>query len=326
MSWEDVLEQAGYRAGSDLLHVPTSGTSDGAPRIVVRTVASWADSFATFGQVAGIEAGDVVLASGPPSSLFVYGRAHAAWVGAQAIAEPRWHPGLVETATVAHLTPTMLADVLEVESSALRLAVVAGAALAPALRTRALERGIDVVEYYGAAELSFVGIGRESLQPFPEVEIAERDGVIWVRSPWTALGYAGGKSGPLRTDGSWCTVGDRGDLVDGTLVVHGRDGLVTTGGTSVSTADVEAVLRAAPGVTQVCVLGLPHEHLGEILAAVVVGGERTKVEAHCRGSLPREQRPVYWFTADRLPSTPAGKVSPADLRVAIAAGEVRRWS
>ncbi|NLJ54786.1 MAG: long-chain fatty acid--CoA ligase [Intrasporangiaceae bacterium] len=326
MTWEHVLSAAGYWDGGDLLRVPTSGTTGGAPRLVERTVQSWTDSFGPFTQVTGLHADDVVLASGPASSMFVYARAHSAWLGAETIAESRWRPERASAATVAHLTSTMLADVLELDRSRLRLVVVAGSALAPALRERALARGIDVVEYYGAAELSLVAIGRGELEAFPQVEVEVRDGVIWVRSPWTALGYAGGVDGPLRSDGSWCSVGDRGVLRQGVLTVNGRDDIVTTGGRSVPVADVEAVLRSAPGVREVAVLGVPQERLGEVLAAVVVGGERQSTMRHVRERLPREQCPVHWFTAERLPSTAAGKVSLPDLRLALAAGEVRTWT
>lgn len=331
MSWSSVLAAAGYWDGGDLLRVPTSGTTGGAPRTVLRSVRSWTDSFAPFTRATGITADDTVLATGPATSLFVYARAHAAALGARVVAEHSWRPGLVEQATVAHLTPTMLGDVLDAWDDgdgrgSLRLVVVAGAALAPALRERAVDSGLGVVEYYGAAELSFVALGRGRLAPFEGVEVESRDGVLWVRSPWTALGYADGASGPLRVDGRWCTVGDRGAVAgDGAVCVHGRPGLVTSGGRSVVTADVEAVLRRAPGVVDCAVLGVPHDRLGEILAAVVVGGARDEVGAHCRRLLPREQRPVLWFAADRIPATATGKPDLAALRESILAGELARW-
>lgn len=330
MTWSTVLAAAGYWDGGDLLRVPTSGTSGGASRVVLRTVRSWTDSFAPFTEATGITSDDVVVAAGAPTSLLVYARAHAAALGATTLDEPRWDPRLLARTTVAHLTPTMLRDALDDEIRArwegtLRLVVVAGAALSPSLRERAIARGLDVVEYYGAAELSFVALGRGRLAPFAGVEVEPRDGVIWVRSPWTAAGYADGAAGPLRVAGRWCTVGDRGSLVGGAVVVHGRPGVVVTGGTSVLTADVETVLRDAPGVVECAVLGLPNDRLGEVVVAVVVGGARAEVVAHCRAALPREVRPVLWFSADRIPTTGAGKPSLPDLRRAVLAGEVRRW-
>ncbi|HHU08433.1 MAG TPA: long-chain fatty acid--CoA ligase [Intrasporangiaceae bacterium] len=205
MTWQEVLAAAGYGDGTDLLRVPTSGTSGGTPRIVQRTVASWVDSFEPFAAATGITAADVVLAAGPPTSLFVYARAQSAWIGAASVVAARWDPRLLADATVAHLTPTMLADVLDQPARfrpSLRLAVVAGAALASGLRSAAQAAGIEVVEYYGAAELSFVALGRGVLRPFSGVEVESRDGVLWVRSRWTALGYEGDVAGPLRRDGS----------------------------------------------------------------------------------------------------------------------------
>lgn len=325
MSWQEVLSAAGYWDGGDLLRVPTSGTSGGVPRVVLRTVSSWVESFEPFTRVTGIDSGDVVLAAGPATSLFVYARAQAAAVGAAVIDHPRWHVDRLAGASVAHLTPTMLGDALQLPHLPLRLAIVAGAGVSGTLRTRAVERGIDVVEYYGATELSVVAIGRDALRPFPSVEVEIRDGLLWARSPWTALGYADGQDGPLVRDGDWCTVGDAGSVSAGLVQVHGRGDVVTTGGTTVRVGDVTAALRAAPGVLDCAVLGQPHDRLGEVVTAVVVGGERRAVLEHCRAALTKEQRPVRWFTADRLPVAPTGKLTAAELEVAIDTGKVRRW-
>lgn len=326
MSWQEVLRAAGYWDGGDLLRVPTSGTSGGAPRVVLRTVRSWSESFEPFAQVTGIEPADVVLAAGPATSLFVYARAQATAVGAAVIDRPRWQVAHLAGATVAHLTPAMLGDAMTVPRLSLRLAIVAGAALAPTLRAQAVERGVDVVEYYGATELSVVAIGRAAMRAFPSVEVEAREGVLWARSPWTALGYADGQDGPLRRDGDWCTVGDTGAVDAGLVQVHGRGDAITTGGTTVRVGEVMAALRGAPGVIDCAVLGQPHHRLGEVVTAVVVGGERRRVLEHCRATLAKEQRPVRWFTADRLPVAATGKVTAAGLQSAIDSGEVRRWT
>ena len=326
MSWQEVLSAAGYWDGGDLLRVPTSGTSGGAPRVVLRTVSSWVESFEPFARATGIDSGDVVLAAGPATSLFVYARAQAAALGVALIEQPRWHVDHLAGASVAHLTPTMLGDAMGVPHLSLRLAIVAGAALSSTLRARAVERGIDVVEYYGAAELSVVAIGREALRPFPSVEVEARDGVLWARSPWTALGYAGGHDGPLIRDGDWCTVGDTGSVSAGVVQVDGRGDVVTTGGTTVRVGEVTAAVRAAPGVVDCAVVGLPHDRLGQVVAAVVVGGERRTVLDHCRATLAKEQLPVRWFAAERLPVAPTGKLTVDQLQAAIESGEVRRWT
>jgi acyl-CoA synthetase (AMP-forming)/AMP-acid ligase II len=337
VNWTDVLSAAGYWDGGELLRVPTSGTSEGRGRVVLRSVDSWVDSFGHFTAASGITADDVVGTLGPPTSMFVYARAHAAHVGARTVAADRWDPGALRDSTVAHLTPTMLQDLLDARDGLdgpvgpgpgrLRLAVVAGAALGEGTASRARSAGIDVIRYYGAAELSFVAIGRHRLDPFPLVEVAARDGVLWARSPWTAHGYADGVSGPLRIEGEWHSVGDRGSVSrDEGVVVHGRDGWIVTGGLSISTAEVEAVLRGAPGVADCRVVGRPHERLGQVLAAVVVGGDRSTVAAHCRSHLPPGARPVHWYVTERLPMTPTGKTDDAALLRDITTGRVRRWT
>jgi acyl-CoA synthetase (AMP-forming)/AMP-acid ligase II len=333
VNWTDILSAAGYWDGGDVLRVPTSGTTGRAPRVVLRTVESWVDSFEHFSRISGITDADVVASVGPPTSMFVYARAHAAHAGARVLEADRWHPRAIAGSTVAHVTPTMLVDLLDAHDTqdlvgpgGLPRVIVAGAALSEGVAVRAERAGIDVLRYYGAAELSFVAIGRRRLEAFPMVEIASRDGILWVRSPWTAQGYADGVSGPLRRDGQWCSVGDRGTVRDDGVVVHGREGWVVTGGLTVSTAEVEAVLRAAPGVTDCRVVGRPHDRLGQVLAAVVVGGDRALVAAHCRSQLPAAARPVHWYVAERLPTTPAGKPDDAAILLAMSSGAVRRWT
>jgi acyl-CoA synthetase (AMP-forming)/AMP-acid ligase II len=220
----------------------------------------------------------------------------------------------LDTCTIAHLTPAMLTGLLERGLGRLRTVVCAGSTLPDPVRDRAREAGVQVVDYYGAAELSFVAIRSGArLLPFPQVEVQVREGVIWARSPWLCQGYVPGQSGPLRHDaGGWATVGDRGRLDDdGGLHVLGRDDTVNTGGSTVACADVEAALRTCAGVLDAVVVGTPHPHLGELLEAVVVGAVtldlaavRTEVAPHLSDThLPRR-----WHHWTGLPLTPAGKV------------------
>jgi acyl-CoA synthetase (AMP-forming)/AMP-acid ligase II len=170
-----------------------------------------------------------------------------------------------------------------------------------------------VHHYYGAAELSFVAWGThaEDLRPFPGVDVDVRDGEIWVRSPYLFSRYDG-PPGALRRDADgFATVGDRGSFDAGLLVVRGRPEGVTTGGTTVLVADVEAALRPhARG--DLVVVGVPHAELGEVLA-VVLGDEadRSRVEAVARDALDGASRPRLWLHLPDLPLTDAGKVDRA---------------
>ena len=207
----------------------------------------------------------------------------------------------------------------------LRVAVVAGAALPAALRRRVQALGWRLVEYYGAAELSFVAWRADSVsyQPFPGVEIDLRGGEIWARSAYLGERYLDpADDGPLRRDGDWATVGDAGRLDDEGLQVLGRgDAAVTTGGRTVIVEEVEGVIRDASTLagqlTDVVVTGIPHPLLGELLVAVVaVSGSasaltRSDLDAACAG-LPDWSRPPA-LVARAGPAPHRARASPTAL-------------
>jgi acyl-CoA synthetase (AMP-forming)/AMP-acid ligase II len=324
------------RDGAQRLELRTSGSTR-APRTVTRSVASWLDSFEPFATLTALSRHDSVLVPAPTgSSMFAFAEAHAAWLGASTVPLPRWNAkaaaAATRTCTAAHLTPTMLAALLEhlPEDSRLATVVCAGAPLPDPVRQRATEAGLRVVDYYGAAELSFVAIRHPDgvMRAFPGVEISLRDGVIWARSPYVCDGYAAGQSGPFRraADG-WRTVGDRGSWHSTLgLVVQGRgDELVLTGGASVLPGDVEQALLRAPGVETAVVVGLPHTSLGEVVAAVLVARpgaalQGASLRRHAAHELSPSHRPRRWFAVDHLPLTEAGKVARYAVRQALLEG------
>lgn len=305
----------------------TSGSS-GRARGVVRTTASWVASLDLLTGLTGIGCGDLVWLPLPLSSgLSLYGGFHAGAVGAAVRSDDGALPGDV---TAAHLVPGLLERaVAAAEGGApqrLCVAVVAGAALHPALRARAEALGWRVVEYYGAAELSFVGC-RTRAGPMRDVPGArtrlDDDGALWVRSPYLARGYLGADGGALRRDGAWATVGDRAcPDGDGWRVLGRGDAAVQTGGATVVVEEVEQAVLAVPGVVDVAVLGLPHPHLGQLVAAVVVvrpGVGRADLDRALR-HLPASARPRRWLAADGLPRTSGGKLARAE--VAALAGQL----
>ncbi|MDT0214987.1 fatty acid--CoA ligase family protein [Rothia sp. ARF10] len=341
------------RDGRAWLELTTSGTSAVA-RTVVRSLVSWEGSFDHVSRLTGITADDTVLVPAPPSgSMFAFAHAHAAHVGADVVALDRWSPAsavnATTTCTAAHLTPAMLATLLDRGTGRLRTVVCAGASLPESTRLRAQAAGIQVVDYYGAAELSFVAMRvGPRLEPFPEVDVELRDGVIWARSPWLADGYAAGQSGPLlRDEEGFSTVGDLGrwDTTSGLVVLGRGDDVVSTGGVTVVCADVEAALLSLPGVTAVAVVGTPHPDLGEVVEAVLVAGtdlapvnvdaagpsadildpadsephnpELTGLREAAARLLDRTQLPRRWHVWRDLPLTAAGKVDRAQVRARL---------
>ncbi len=335
-----------------LLALSTSGSTS-RPRLVLRTMASWADSLEPFTAVTGIGPDDVVWAPGELSStLTLFAVWHALATGVPVVAGGRWR-GVVAAgpqaaaATVLQCVPAVLSDVLDARAAGLlprlRTAVVAGASTAAPLRRRAGRAGLQLVEYYGAAELSFVAVDADGsgLVPFPGVEVAVREGLIWARSAYTCLGYlsstaggstaggstaggstAGGSTaGPWRRDpDGWCTVGDRGHLDGrGRLSVRGRGGdAASVGGHVVLLADVEHLLAGVDGVAELVCLSEPHARLGErVVAAVRPDGAADPVpalRATARLGLPVAARPVRYVLVTDLPRTTGGKVARAVLR------------
>ncbi|AYY12106.1 hypothetical protein EF847_04675 [Actinobacteria bacterium YIM 96077] len=202
------------------------------------------------------------------------------------------------------------------------------------------------------------------MRPFHGVEIDVRPvdqdsglGEVWVRSPWVAEGYLAGASGPFRTDDAgWATVGDLADLAPtpapmimntkrlhrsisvhdhrdverdigvGELRLRGRgDGAVLTGGATVIPEDVETVLRAVPGISDVAVVGMPHGTLGAVVTAVIEPASesipRARLEEAAREGLAWAQRPRRWFEVDRMPRTSTGKPARAAISAGLASGD-----
>ena len=296
----------------------TSGTAAG-PRSVVRTTASWVDSFPTVARLCGLDGSSRLWLPGPlASTMNLFAAVHAARLGAPLVASPA-------QASHAVLTPAALLALLDGEAPAGLTVVVAGDRLSRGLHDRAVAAGLVVHHYYGAAELSFVAWGAhaDDLTPFPGVDVVVRDGEVRVRTPYLCLEYDG-PPGPLRTDpNGFATVGDRGVLADGRLLVSGRSDAVTVGGATVEPADVEAVLRGVAG-GEVVVVAVPHPRLGQVLGAVLTDADDLpRVRAAARERLDGARRPRLWFELAVLPLTPAGKVDRAGV-VSVVSGDDRR--
>ena len=311
---------------STFLIAATSGTS-GRVRAVLRTASSWTESFAPFAELTGIGPDDRVLLTGPlHATMHLFAAVHTLATGAELTDRP-------EDATAMHAVPAVLADLLDriPATAPLQRAVVAGTTLPADIAERARARGIAVTEYYGAAELSFVAGRRvpEPLREFPGAEVQLRDGTVWVRSPYLALGYPAGTTGPFRRDDDgFATVGDLAErAAGGGLIIRGRgDAAITTGGATVIAEDVEAVLAGLAGVAAVAVVGVPQSRLGQVVTAVIEpwpGADLTTLRSAARELLRDQSLPRRWFLTDRLPRTPGGKIARSTVARAAASAVLR---
>lgn len=115
----------------------------------------------------------------------------------------------------------------------------------------------------------------------------------------------------------WLHSGDLGRVrADGYLRVTGRSKeLYKSGGELVMPKEIEDVLAAHPGISQVFAIGLSDERWGEIGCVVVVPAPDHVVTEHdvlalCRDKLARFKVPkrVVFYRAEDLPTTPTGKI------------------
>lgn len=322
--WAEVVAavEASTLPGETAWATFTSGSS-GRPRVVLRSAASWEIAFDAVDAALDAGPGDrILLPVHPVSSMTLFGAAHAAarTAGFSVPRSARLTRTDLDGPTLLHGTPWHLQDLVELldrgARCSIRSALIGGAALDFQLAARARARGLRVVGYAGAAELSFVAFDHgDGLRPPDGVEVRLRDHELWVRTPQAALTTLGG--GPLRRDGDWLTVGDRASLDDDVLTFHGRaDEAILTAGATVSPADVEAELERLDGVSAALVVGAPEPRAGQLVLAgveVAPDGPSTAVlRRAARDRLAPAQRPRRWHRVARLPRTGSGKVRRLD--------------
>jgi len=232
----------------------------------------------------------------------------------------------------------------EADLASLRLLVLGSAPLAPDTLRRlqeALPRAA-VLNSYGMTEgghATFTmdpvaartrpgAVGRAT--PPVEVRIVDDDGrpcptgevgEVLTRNPAGHREYYKDAEATARQwEGGWLHTGDLGSLdADGYLYIVGRKKeMIVRGGMNVYADDVEAALQAHPDVIEAAVVGIPHEVLGEDVAAFVVlePGSGTTVDdlvAFCGDRLADYKVPRQVRQVAQLPRNAGGKVVKAEL-------------
>jgi acyl-CoA synthetase (AMP-forming)/AMP-acid ligase II len=179
-------------------------------------------------------------------------------------------------------------------------------------------------------------------QPMPPLEIRIVDeegndlasgeiGEAWLRMPGREREYFRDPQATASTwsDG-WLRTGDLARVdEDGYLYIVGRKkDVIIRGGNNVHASDVEAVLHDHPAIVEAAVVGVPHEVLGEDIAAFVVLKEGASMSAeeireHCASTLADYKIPRRIEFVDDLPKNATGKVIKAQLRARLS-GEPAR--
>jgi acyl-CoA synthetase (AMP-forming)/AMP-acid ligase II len=150
---------------------------------------------------------------------------------------------------------------------------------------------------------------------------AQVTGEVWVRGSGIMLGYHRNPETTARVlQGGWLRTGDLGHLdEEGFLFLLGRrSDMIKTGAHRVHPGDIEEVIAEMAGISEVAVVGIDDEILGQVIKAFIVASEippraEDRVKAHCRARLAPYKIPRHIAFVDALPRTASGKVKRVQL-------------
>jgi long-chain acyl-CoA synthetase len=327
----------------------TSGTS-GKAKGAVLTHGSIRTAGAYAAQALALGPEDVMLGAAPFSHVLGLstGLVSTFLAGAAVAVVPRFEADttlrlMTKTRTTILLgVPTMCIALCQAARSAselppVRIAHVGGAAV-PLEVARDFERtfGGEVYEGYGLTEISgiattYVGgqprkagsvgmpLGETQMrivslerEPVPAGEVGEVEfrGPSVIRQYWEDEEA----TAALAADG-WLATGDLGYVdEDGYLfLVDRRKEMIIRGGYNVYPREVEEALYEHPDVLEAAVIGVPHDTLGEEIAALVVARPGTRPDADALREWTRARVAAYKYPrllvfVDALPKGPTGKI------------------
>lgn len=355
------LEQSSAGDASDLALLYTSGTM-GKPKGVRLSHRAVIETAVMTGDAIAMSSGDRVLVALPLFTIFGFGVViGAVAVGATLVLEEEFHARealrLLETEriTVLHGVPTMFHLLMRDATfnpsrlGTLRSGIIAGGSVSQDLADR-VRRWCDVEIAYGLTETGpTVSITRPSEphdkrsatvgRPLPGVEVKAVDfvtgalhgpeavGEIAVRGPNVMLGYARMPAETRRsfTPEGFFLTGDLGIIdEDGYVRIVGpRRETILRGGYQIYPREVEDQLRAHPAVDDVCVIGVPHDILGELVCACIVPVEGAvitgeEIREFARDTVADYKVPDLVRFFDAFPMTGSGKVKRRDLERLVA--------
>ncbi len=242
------------------------------------------------------------------------------------------------------------ADLAAHDLSSLRMLGYGGSPMPAATIARAQQRlpGIEFIQGFGMTEMPSItflmpehhrpegGLAKLRTAGVPgygfEIMVVGPDGAelprgqvgeIVGRGPCVMAGYwnrAEETAQALR--GGWMHSQDAGFMdEDGFITITDRmKDMIVSGAENVYSIEVENALSLHPEVLECTVIGIPDDHWGELVHAIVVpvAGARPSTEAllaHLHERLARYKCPKSWdLRAEPLPRSPAGKVLKAELR------------
>src|SRR3954469_20868686 len=339
------------RAGSDTAVILyTSGTT-GTPKGAELTHDNLRENCTTTARtLVQITEEDMILGALPLFHSFgqTCGLNAAVATGACLTLIPRFDPSKAleiiarDGVTVLEGVPTMYHAMLNVadrsaDTSSLRVCVTGGSAM-PGEVMKQFEQAFDciILEGYGLSETSPVASfnhpDRERKAgsigtPIEGVEMKLVDddggdvtqggvGEIVIRGHNVMKGYweRADATADVMRDG-WFATGDMATMDDDGyfFIVDRKKDMIIRGGYNVYPREIEEVLYEHPAVSEVAVVGIPDDSLGEEVAAAVVLKTGAEASADDLRAYARERVAAYkyprriWFS-DELPKGPTGKI------------------
>ena len=205
-----------------------------------------------------------------------------------------------------------------------------GGPLPPTVAERFFKKGYRIFQGYGLTEAGpnnfYISPERYFLKPksvgkpilFVQMKIAE-DGELLIKGPHVFKGYWNRpEENPFTEDeylktGDIFTMDEEGDF----YFLDRKKDMIKTGGENVYSTEVEMALKQLPYIEDAAVFGVPDEHWGERVVAVVVRKSNISEETvknDLKKFLASYKVPKNIIFLKWIPKTQVGKVSKSELR------------
>ncbi len=323
---------------SDIFFGALTSGSTGQAKLLWRDHQSWTSAFPYQSEVFSLSSEDRLFLTGSLSfTANLNSCLHMLFAGGTVVFSSsqmprRWLADMSEHKTTSiFMVPANYRILLKNMKQPLQTvhSLLSGGAKLDAATVAALQEkfpGAAIREYYGAAELGHVSYAQLPTadpfavgQPFPEVKINIKEGVIWVSSPYIIPA--------LRPE---TTVGDLGEIMPGgVLRLFGRGGdVINSGGVKINTAQIEQLLRRHPDVSDIAVLPAADRLRGQKICAVIATAnpllQAKDILSFCRRHLGGKHCPQQVIFLPELPLNNSGKTDRQRLQEFLAKEEIKK--